>query len=108
MFLLDFRGIADDRSKPSESAYFAANGHKIENAPRKLKAGDVIAITVDLNSGSLEINVNSGEFRHRFTTSPLPQGSPRDFWFGATFGENEVEVVFICLLIIWLQRTITS
>ena len=86
--LLLYRGIADDRSKESETSFFAVNSQRLHAAPRKLKMGDVITINCDLDEGSLVISVNDGEFSYNFAQpgATVPKGSASGFWFGATFG----------------------
>jgi hypothetical protein len=84
------RGIADDRSKDSDVAFFAYNNLKLQSAPRKLKEKDVIKIILDLTEGfeSISITVNEGEFSYTFAEplSTPPKGDPSEYWFGATFG----------------------
>eukprot|EP01035_Chromulina_nebulosa_P020109 gene20109-26109_t len=110
----DSWGIADDRSKESENAFFAYNGIKVQSAPRPLKLNDVISLILNLDIGSLEISVNYGEFSHIFgpvysnilptfnkaelsnkhtISSQCPIGSPADFVFGATLGFNSFHVI---------------
>jgi hypothetical protein len=59
-------GIADDRSKEDAPAFFAYNGTKLCEAPRKLKIDDVITLICDFSRNTIEISVNYGEFTHIF------------------------------------------
>ena len=93
-------GIADDRSKDSENAFFAVGGTRVSVAPRKLKVGDVISITVDLNVGYAIFSINNGEFTYTFgkvesrpdnqstINQNVPKGDVREYWFGATFAND--------------------
>lgn len=84
------RGIADDRSKETEFAYFSAHNQRLQAAPRKLMLNDVITMALDLVNGSLTITVNESEFSFTFganSQSPAPKGQPTSYWYGATFGK---------------------
>ena len=83
-----YRGIADDRSKDGEHAFFAFNNQRLLVAPRKLRLDDTVHMTVDLDEGLLTISVNDGEFAYSFTdpTAKAPKGNYSGYWFGATFG----------------------
>ena len=95
------RGIADDRSKESETAFFAVNNNRLFIAPRKLRVGDVVAVVTDLTEGanSITISVNENEFSYTFVdpAGVPPWGNPANFWYGATFGT--LRIIIITLII---------
>lgn len=71
-------------------SYISCNGSRVYTAPRKLRVNDVICVTLDLGCGSVRIAVSGegGDFEYTIDSGgDLPQGSPADFWFGATFGK---------------------
>eukprot|EP01041_Mallomonas_annulata_P002438 gene2438-4728_t len=79
-------GIADDRSKGNEMALFAAEGVQKQLASRKLREGDVVTVSCNLNQGWIKIDVN-GEFSHQFSDV---FGSPDDFFMAVTFANDHV------------------
>lgn len=95
-------GIADDRSKDLESSFFAAYGRRICPAPRKLKVGDIITVSINLNLGTITISVNHGEFSHTFGDGGQgdnnigPHGKASDFYFGATFAnDHQLKIIAV-------------
>lgn len=74
---MDSLGIADDRSRDTDPAFFAINSEKVATAPRSLKRGDIITVIANFTVGVVEIVINYGEFSHIFGSSALvgvPQG----------------------------------
>ena len=77
-------GVADDRSKEQEHAFFVAEGNTAKIWSRKFKEGDVITVTCDLEQGLATIDVN-GDFSFRFSGLV---GKPDDYLMGSTLAND--------------------
>lgn len=78
-------GIRDDRGNSSLMPIISASGNDCGKMNRKLRAGDLLSMKVDVNNGIADLFVNRNEFSHRFT---ILAGKAADYWFGMTFAND--------------------
>lgn len=80
-------GICDNRntSASSETTFVGFNGNKVSEC-RKLVPGDIITLTVDLDRGSFNVDLNNGEYVHEFEV-PSSE-SFESYYFGSTFAND--------------------
>ena len=86
-------GLRDDRCRGNDrekfcGIYTAAHGAGAPSCAhwRKLKAGDVVSMVVDLLRGRMMMELNHGELQYEFEQGPV--GNPSEFFFGVTLSSD--------------------
>jgi len=100
---VDSWGLADDRSKDSDNLFFAGSGKVVKKWNRKLREGDIVTVTCDLDKGVATIDVN-GEVNVAFRGIT---GTPQEYYMGATFA-NDHKLRILSAASLALNRTMSA